>query len=406
VECAAGSALLHSEVAVWNNALVARIEANDRTPDGIGTRLRELIVVFGTLGVIGFGGPAAHIALMRREVVERRRWLSDQQLVDLIGITNLIPGPNSTEMAMHVGRLRAGGLGLVLAGLAFILPAAAIVLALAWAYVTFGDTPTGEALLYGIKPVIIAIVAAALVAFARTALTSPLRVAIGAAAGVLWIAGVNELALLAAGAVVVAVMRLGTGHRWAAIGLVLPLTAATAASVNLLTLGAVFLKAGALLYGSGYVLLAFLRGDLVERLGWLTDAQLLDAVAIGQVTPGPLFTTATFIGYVLAGVPGAMVATVAIFLPAFVFVAIIGPLAERLRDRPLTAALLDGVNAAALGLMAAVSVQLGASAIRDPLTIALAVGAAALLWKRVSSVLLVAIGACVGLGASMIGIRP
>ena len=367
-------------------------------------RLRELIVVFGSLGLIGLGGPAAHIALMRREVVERRRWLTDAQLLDLIGITNLIPGPNSTEMAMHVGRLRAGGIGLVVAGLSFILPAAVIVLGLAWAYVAFGSTPTGEALLYGVKPVIVAIVAVALVAFARTALTTPMRFGVAAAVAILWVLGVNELVLLAAGALAVAGTRLGTRHRWAAAGVVLP-AAGVAASVNLVTLAGVFLKAGALLYGSGYVLLAFLRGDLVERLGWLTDAQLLDAVAIGQVTPGPLFTTATFIGYVLAGIPGAAVATVAIFLPAFVFVALIGPLADRIRDRPLTAALLDGVNAAALGLMAAVSVQLGASALIDPLTVVLAAGAVALLLiGRVSSVALVAIGGLIGLAASAAGI--
>jgi chromate transporter len=369
-------------------------------------RLRELLVVFGTLGVIGFGGPAAHIALMRREVVERRGWLTDQQMLDLVGITNLIPGPNSTEMAMHVGRLRAGKIGLVVAGLAFILPAAAIVLALAWGYVTYGATPTGEALLYGVKPVVVAIVAAALLAFARTALAGPLRWVVAVAAAVLWVVGVNELVLLAAGALLVAALRLGTGHPWAALAIALP-AAATTASVNLLTLGAVFLKAGALLYGSGYVLLAFLRGDLVERLGWLTDAQLLDAVAIGQVTPGPLFTTATFVGYVLAGLPGAAVATIAIFLPAFVFVALIGPLADRVRDRPLTAALLDGVNAAALGLMAAVSVQLGVSAVRDPLTAAILVSSAvALWWGRVPSVLLVAAGAAIGLASSAAGIGP
>lgn len=369
-------------------------------------RIRELLVVFGTLGVIGFGGPAAHIALMRREVVERRGWLTDAQMVDLVGITNLIPGPNSTEMAMHVGRLRAGGIGLVVAGLAFIVPAASIVLALAWAYVTYGDTPTGEAVLYGIKPVVIAIVVAALAAFARTALTTPSRWVVAASVAVLWILGVNELVLLAGGAISVAGLRLGTQHPWAAVGLVLP--AATAvASVNLLALGAVFLKAGALLYGSGYVLLAFLRGDLVDRLGWLTDAQLLDAVAIGQVTPGPLFTTATFVGYVLAGIPGALVATVAIFAPAFVFVALIGPLADRIRDRPLTAALLDGVNAAAIGLMAAVSVQLGLSAVRDPITLTiLVVSGVLLVVARVPSVLLVASGAAVGLASAAAGLGP
>jgi chromate transporter len=375
-------------------------------PGARGSRLRELIVVFGLLGVIGFGGPAAHIALMRREVVERRGWLTDARLVDLVGITNLIPGPNSTEMAMHVGRLRAGGIGLVVAGLAFILPAAAIVLGLAWIYVAYGETPAGAALLYGIKPVVIAIVAVALVAFARTALGGPLRIAVAVAVATGWVLGVNELVLLAAGALVVAAARLGTRHPWAALGVALPTTAAVA-SVNLITLAGVFLKAGALLYGSGYVLLAFLRGDLVERLGWLTDAQLLDAVAIGQVTPGPLFTTATFIGYLLAGVPGAVVATVAIFLPAFVFVAVIGPFADRVRDRPLTAALLDGVNAAAIGLMAAVSIQLGTSALVDPLTIVLAVASgAALLWAGIPSVALVAAGAAIGLAASAFGIGP
>lgn len=368
-------------------------------------RLRELLVVFGTLGFIGFGGPAAHIALMRREVVERRRWLTDAQLVDLIGVTNLIPGPNSTELAMHVGRSRAGGRGLIVAGLAFIVPAASIVLALAWAYVELGATPAGEALLYGIKPVVIAIVAAALVSLLRTAVGGPLTAVVAVGAAVLWLLGVNELLLLGGGAASVAAARFGTGHPWAAMGLALPIAAAAATSVNLWTLGAVFLKAGSVLYGSGYVLLAFLRGDLVERLGWLTDTQLLDAVAIGQVTPGPLFTTATFVGYLLAGVPGAVVATVAIFLPAFIFVAIIGPIAERVREKRLTAALLDGVNAAAIGLMAAVSLQLGTSAIVDPLTAALALGAyIALLLGRVPSVLLVALGAAVGLAASALGI--
>ncbi|MDQ3691826.1 MAG: chromate efflux transporter [Chloroflexota bacterium] len=371
-------------------------------------RLVELIIVFGTLGVIGFGGPAAHIALMRREVVERRGWLTDAQLVDLIGITNLIPGPNSTEMAMHVGRQRAGGAGLIVAGLAFILPASAIVLVLAWVYVTFGQTPVGEALLYGIKPVIMAIVAIALVAFARTALTGPLLITVALAVAALWTIGINELILLGASALVIAIARMGPQHRWAAIGAVLPVAGATAtASVNLFTLGAVFLKAGALLYGSGYVLLAYLRGDLVDRLGWLTDAQLLDAVAIGQVTPGPLFTTATFIGYLLAGIPGAAIATVAIFLPAFVFVALVGRFADRIRDRPVTAALLDGVNAAAIGLMAAVSVQLGASAIRDPFTVVVAlVAGMALLGGAIPSVLLVAAGAIAGIAVVALGIAP
>ena len=374
--------------------------------DGSASRgsLRELIAVFGTLGLIGFGGPAAHVALMRRELVERRRWLSDADLLDLVGITSLIPGPNSTELAMLVGRRRSGGAGLVVAGLAFIVPAVAIVLALAWAYVTFGATPTGEAILYGIGPVIVAIVGAAVIAFARTALGRPVTVALAATAAVLWLIGVNELVVLLGAAALMAIARVGSAP---AVLLLPALGVAGASAVNLVTLGGVFLKAGALLYGSGYVLIAFLRGDLVDRLGWLTDAQLLDAVAIGQVTPGPLFTTATFIGFVLAGVPGAVVATAAIFLPAFVVVALIAPWIERVRDRPLTAALLDGVNAAAIGLMAAVTLQLGLTAVRDPLTagIGLAAGVA-LLSGRVPSVLLVAAGAVVGLAAGAAGIGP
>lgn len=363
-------------------------------------RLLELLAVFGTLGIIAFGGPAAHIALMRREVVERRRWLDDASFLDLIGLSNLIPGPNSTEMAMLVGRQRAGGAGLVVAGLAFILPATAIVLGLAWAYAMYGSTPAGESLLYGVKPVILAVVAFAVVALARRALRSPLLLVLAGATAALWMMGVSELLLLAGGALLVSLLRIRSLPGWATALASLPGGAslgAGAASADLLTLGAVFLKAGALLFGSGYVLIAFLRADLVERLGWLTDAQLLDAVAIGQVTPGPLFTTATFVGYLLAGVPGALVATVAIFLPAFAFVAIVGPIGAWLRERPMTAALLDGVNAAAIGLMAAVSVHLAGSALTDPITVMLALGAGAgLLWGRVPSTVLILAGAVVG----------
>jgi chromate transporter len=379
-------------------------------PSGVGEderrgRLREVAAVFATLGLIGFGGPAAHIGLIRRETVERRRWLDDARLVDLVGLTSIIPGPNSTELAMLVGRERAGGWGLVVAGLAFIIPAAAIVLCAAWAYVAFGATPAVDGLLYGIKPVVLAIVAVAIVAFARTALAGPLRLAIGVAVAALWFAGIHELALLAGGALVMAVDR-GVPAR-AALGV--PSTAAgmatmAAQGVDLALLAGVFLKAGALLFGSGYVLLAFIRGDLVERLGWLTDAQLLDAVAIGQVTPGPLFTTATFVGYLLAGLPGAVVATVAIFAPAFVFTALVARVADRIRARPLTAALLDGLNAAAVGLMAVVSVQLAATAIVDPLTLALGIGALIGLALRLPSVALVAAGAMVGLAATAVGI--
>ena len=373
-------------------------------------RLTELVRLFGMLGIIGFGGPAAHIALMRREVVDRRRWMGDREVMDLVALTSLIPGPNSTELAMLIGRQRAGMRGLLVAGLAFIVPAAAIVLALAWAYTTFGATPAGSGLLYGIKPVVLAVVAVAVVSFARVALGTPLAAILAVAAAGAWALGVNELLVLALAATVMAIARLRPGLTTLGVA---PLGAGMLglgerlAVVDLPLLFLVFLKAGGLLFGSGYVLLAYLRGDLVERLGWLTDQQLLDAVAIGQVTPGPLFTTATFIGYLLAGLAGALLATAAIFLPGFVFSALIGPLASRLRDRPLTASLLDGLNAGAIGLMAVVTAQLGTSALVDPLTIALALAAvlAVTVW-RAPSLLVMAVGAGAGLAATAAGIGP
>jgi chromate transporter len=370
---------------------------------GTTVRLVELGRVFGLLGLIGFGGPAAHVALMHRELVERRRWLDDGRFADLIGITNLLPGPNSTELAMHIGLDRAGRLGLLVAGVAFITPAALIVLALAVVYAWASASPAGEGLLYGVKPVIIAIVVAAIVRLGRAALAGPMRVSLAVLVAIGALAGVNELVLLAGAAVAMATMRGLTGpdSRLARGILALPMSGAIglpAVAVSLPVLFATFLKIGAVMYGSGYVLVAFLRADFVERLGWLTDRQLLDAVAIGQVTPGPLFTTATFVGYLVAGLPGAVIATLAIFLPAFVFVALIGGLAARLRQRPITAALLDGVTAGAIGLMAAVTLLLGGDAIVDAVTAVLASAALILLiWRDVPSLWLVGVGAGAGL---------
>jgi chromate transporter len=342
---------------------------------------------------------------MRREVVERRGWLDDRRFLDLVAVTNLLPGPNSTELAIHLGRLWAGWPGLLVAGVAFIVPAAAIVVGLAWAYVEYGTTPSGEALLYGVKPVVVAIVAAAIWELGRSGLRGTVAPAltVGVFAG--YLIGVHELLLLAAGALLAVALR-GVGLRaLTPMPFALRLEQlAVVADVRLADLFLIFLKIGAVLYGSGYVLVAFLRADLVERLAWLTDRQLLDAVAIGQVTPGPLFTTATFVGYLVAGIPGAVVATVAIFLPAFVFVAVAAPLVERLRDRPLTSALLDGLVAASLGLMAAVTVQLGREAIGDPFTALVAVAALlTILVARVNSAWLVLAGAAAGLTASALG---
>ena len=366
------------------------------------SELIEAGVLATRLGFTAFGGPAAHIAMLHDEVVTRRGWLSEQEFLDMLGATSLIPGPNSTEMVIHVGARRAGWRGLLLAGIGFILPAALIVTLLAWAYVNYGGTPSGEALLYGVKPVVIAIVLQALWKLGQTAVKGPWLALLGAAVALLYFVGVNELALLAAAALVsvgLALVRRRDSLMmlwWPMLGpLVMPQSGEEHGLWRIFWL---FLKVGSVLYGSGYVLLAFLRNDLVVRLGWLTDQQLLDAISIGQVTPGPVFTTATFVGYLLAGVPGAVAATVGIFLPAFIFVAILHRWLPRLRENALLGQLLDGVNAAALGLMAAVTLQLGRAAIVDPLTLLLAAASAFALWRwRLNSVWLIALGAIVGL---------
>jgi len=374
------------------------------------TRLRELAAVFLRLGIIGFGGPAAHIAMMRDEVVRRRQWMTDQAFLDLVGATNLIPGPNSTEMAIHVGYARAGWPGLLVAGSCFIVPAAVIVGAAAWAYVRFGTLPTAVALFYGVKPVIMAIILQALWGLGRTAVRTWLTAVVGAGALALFFLGTNELTLLAAGGLAVMLAANIGRLQQGAAALVPALTWTSAAAVAtpapfaMTTLALTFLKIGSVLYGSGYVLLAFLRADFVLRLGWLTDRQLLDAVAVGQFTPGPVFTTATFVGYLLGGVPGAIVATAAIFLPAFVFVAASHPFIPHLRRSPWAGALLDGVNVTSLALMAGVTWQLGRVAVTDVTTAVLAGAATVLLLRyRVNSAWLVAGGASVGLARTLLG---
>lgn len=370
-------------------------------------------MLFTTLGLIGFGGPAAHIALMRRELVERRNWLTDTEMIDLIGLTSIIPGPNSTELAMLIGRRRAGAAGLVAAGLAFILPAAVIVTALAWLYVEFGRMPAVGTLLWGIKPVIVVIILAALLAFGRGLIRDLLAVVVAAGVAGAWLLGVHELLLLAVGALAVVVVRRAWRPSTTAVALISPSLAGALATgvvgtaVDLGVLTAVFLKAGALMFGSGYVLVAFLEADLVQRLGWLTQTQLLDAIAIGQVTPGPLFTTATFVGYVLLGVPGAAVATAAIFLPAFILSAAVGAIADRVRRWQATAAVLEGLNVAALGLLAAVSVEIGRTAIVGIPSALIGIGAGIGIWGlRLPSLLLVAAGGIGGLILGAFGLGP
>lgn len=368
-------------------------------------KMIELALLFLRLGATAFGGPAAHIAFMEEEVVRRRRWMSQEEFLDLLGATNLIPGPNSTEMAIHIGYRREGWRGLVVAGTCFILPAALIVGAIAWLYVRYAKLPQAEALLYGIKPVIIAIIADALWRLAKTAMKTPLLATLAVIAVVAAFLGVHELAVLFGCGVLVMLLREGGAagrhllrRRDAGVPLLLAAAGAGVPAFGLLPLFLFFVKVGSVLFGSGYVLFAFLRGDLVERWRWLTESQLLDAIAVGQITPGPVFTTATFIGYVFAGAPGAVVATIGIFLPAFVFVAISGPLVPRLRQSRIAAAFLDGVNVAAVALMAVVTWQLGRTAVIDVATIALAVTSAIVLWRfRINSAWLVLGGAVAGL---------
>ncbi|RMH52198.1 MAG: chromate efflux transporter [Bacteroidetes bacterium] len=386
-------------------------------PDG--TSLGTLARLFLKLGVIAFGGPAAHIAMLEDEVVERRGWLSRQHFLDLMGATNLIPGPNSTEMVMHVGYERGGWRGMLVAGACFILPAAVITGTLGWLYVRYGTLPEVTPFLAGVKPVVLAVILGALWRLGRKAVTSWALVPVGVGVAAALVLGLGEVwALLGGG--VLGLLWL-TGYRRLRNGLtglqgLLPLgtaplpllttfsSAAPSAEAALWPLGLFFLKVGAVLYGSGYVLVAFLEGGLVQDYGWLTEAQLLDAIAIGQFTPGPVLTTATFIGYVVMGqdsvglgLQGAAVATVCIFLPSFVFVALLNPIVPRLRASAWSAAFLDAVNVSAVALMLVVTVRIGLSVLTGWGAAALFVLAAvATLRFRLSTAYLVPGGALLG----------
>ena len=355
------------------------------------TGLLELALLYLRLGATALGGPPAHIAMMEDEVVVRRRWLTREQFLDFLGATNLIPGPNSTEMAMYVGRVRAGLPGLLVAGSCFILPAALMVGALAWSYARFAAMPRVAAVLYAVKPVVIVIIAQGAFRLTRSAIRSVWLGALCVGAMVSSALGLDALLTLFAAGAVAGVVHAGSRSGRSGLLLMLAGGVPAAAPVSLGLLSLLFLKIGATMFGGGYVLVAFLRSDFVARLHWLTEHQLLDAVAIGQVTPGPLFTTATFIGYLLRGGPGAVLATIAIFLPAFVLVAISGPLVPRLRRSSLAGAVLDGINAAAIALMIVVSAQLARSAIVDWFTLSIAALSAWLLVRyRVNSTWLVA----------------
>lgn len=378
------------------------------SPPGDAGSLRELAAVFLKLGTTAFGGPAVHVALMEEEFVRRRRWLTHEEFLDLLGATNLIPGPNSTEMAIHIGLRRAGWRGLAVAGLCFIAPAALMVLAIAMIYERYGQLPQAAGLLYGIKPVVIAVVVQALWGLLGKAIKGPALAALGIVATAFALRGVNEILVLFLSGAAMTAITCGFASR-AGVVVFAPFTLGSAAPLLVsssmvaapaVSLGGIFLfflKVGSVLFGTGYVLLAFLQADLVDRWGWLTRNQLMDALAVGQFTPGPLLTTATFIGYLLSGVPGAFLATAGIFLPAFVFVALSGPLIPRLRASRAAAAFLDGVNVASLALMAVVTLRLGASALVDLPSILLAASAAVLLFGfRLNSAWLVIGGGLAG----------
>lgn len=352
--------------------------------------LRELAAVFLKLGLTAFGGPAAHIALMQNEVVHKRRWLSEQHFLDLVGATNLIPGPNSTEMAIHCGHERAGIPGLLTAGAAFILPASLITGVLAFFYKQYGTLPQIEPFFYGIKPAVLMVVLGAVYSLGRKAVKSGRLAALSLAAAAGGLAGGNT-----------AVLILGLGI----IGLLWLRTARPSAGkfcavepVSLWLLFALFFKIGALLFGSGYVLIAYFQTELIDRTGWISQQQLLDAIAVGQFTPGPLLSSATFIGWQIAGFPGALLATLGMVLPSFLFVWILNPLIPKMRNSKWTAGFLDAVNAASIGVMGGAAVLLGRQTLADWRGWLIAGLAAAAVFGRekISSVWLIAGSAVLG----------
>lgn len=372
-------------------------------------RLREVALLFLRLGATSFGGPAAYIGLMHHEIVVRRKWIDDQRFLDIMSATMLLPGPNATEIAAHMGLVRAGWLGLIAAGGLFIIPGTAAIMVVAWAYVQYGSIPQVAWVLYGVKPAVIAIIVQAVWSLAKRGLKKPLLIVFGLVILGLYLLGVNEILLLLGGAALVVLVQSGRKilrQRSAVLSVIpllllkLPLTglAAGAIAFNQATLLLTFLKIGATLFGTGYVLLAFLNSEFVVNLGWVTHAQVVDAIAVaGQITPGPVFNSAAFIGYLIGGWPSALLAVVGIFLPSFVLVGLLSRFLPAMRKSWLAGYFLDGVSAASLGLMAAVAIQLGQSVIVDPFTIFITLAALFLVLRfKVSSVWLVLGGGLFG----------
>ena len=387
---------MHASTTRTDDVAEAALTAEQRS-----TSLWDIARLFLKLGTTAFGGPAAHIAMLQQEVVERRGWLTQSEFLDHLGASNLIPGPTSTELVIHVGRKRGGWPGLLVAGTCFILPAALMVGILAWAYVRYGSLPAVSGLLHGVKPVVIAIILQALWKLGRTAIKSVWLAIVALVTLFLALVGVSPLPVLIIGGFLGVVVSLDASRPKAVLSILFQpqiIAASAAASIGLWPIFLSFVKIGAMVFGSGYVLLVFLRSELIERHAWLTQQQLLDAVAVGQVTPGPVFTTATFLGYLLHGPSGAIAATIGIFLPAFVLVAISAPLIPKIRASRIAGAALDGINVASLALMALVTWQLARSALVDWITVALALAGAALLFRfpRLNSAWLIAAAGALG----------
>lgn len=351
-------------------------------------RLKEIIQVFFKLGILAFGGPAAHIAMMEDEIIEKRKWITRQKFMDLIGTTNLIPGPNSTEMAILLGLERGGILGLILGGISFILPAMAITMIFAFVYVKFGSIPEVEHILYGIKPVVIAMILHALFRLSKSVIKNKTHILLAIFAGLIYILGLGEIGLLFISGLIMMLI-VNRDRMKKKLRSVEPISL----SIIFLT----FLKIGSVLYGSGYVLLAFLETEFIEKLGVLTMPQLMDAVAAGEFTPGPVFTTSTFIGYLLRGLPGALVSTIGIFLPSFVIVLLINPIIPKLRSSSWASGMLDGINVASLVLMAVVTMKLGIASLTSWLAIIIFIASFYIQSKfKISSALLVLGGGLIG----------
>jgi chromate transporter len=368
--------------------------SNRRPPDAVA----EVMRVFLLLGLIAFGGPAAHVALMRRELVVRRKWLPESEFLRMFAACNLIPGPSSTELAIYLGYRRAGWRGLVLGGVCFIFPAILIMLFIAWAYERYGTSSQALGILFGIRAAVVGIVAWAIIDLGRRLIKRWTLVILAATIAGLFLIGINPVLLIVAGGLIVSAAsqvqpKSSVGMLTLTTGLALPAWS----SGKLLTVFLTFLKLGVVSFGSGYVLYAFLHADFVQGLHWLTDKQLIDAIAIGQATPGPVFTTATFLGYLFAGVPGALLATLGIFLPGFLLVPLLDRIVHLTERRAWAQGFVDGANAAALGLIAAVTLQIGRSALIDPLTVVIALVALGVVWKwPLASPAVVLVAALVG----------